>query len=120
MVEILFQTNHPTASEQKNGRENQLFGLLPEILPSCRFTAKPHLVGNRPTLYPTYCGDKKNFQKSYTNDIPHVKARKTPRLCCKNRNLFAAVNKNQRDFLKRDRANARGSFRDEDLDLRLG
>jgi len=92
MVEIPFQTNHPTASEQKNGRENRLFGLLPRILPSCQFPTKPHLVGNRPTLYPTYCGDKKNFQKSYKDDIPHVNPQKTPHRLWKNHHLFAAVN----------------------------
>jgi hypothetical protein len=31
---------------------------------------KPHLVGVKKTLYPTYCGCKKIFQKSYASDIP--------------------------------------------------
>src|SRR5690348_5570475 len=91
-LKFRFHTNHPTASGQKNSRENQLFYPLPKTLPICQFSAKPHLVGNIPTLYPTYCGDKKNFQKSYTDDIPQVITGKTPRPYCKNRNLFAAVN----------------------------
>jgi hypothetical protein len=71
-----FQTNRPTASGQKNGREINFFGLLPEILPIRQFPVKPHLVGNNATIYPTYCGDKKNLQKSYTNDIPTEKSGK--------------------------------------------
>jgi hypothetical protein len=80
MVKFRFQTNRPTASEQKNGRENNFLGLLPGISPTYKFPAKPHLVGNTATIYPTYSGDKKNFQKSYENDIPRIKIRKTPRL----------------------------------------
>jgi hypothetical protein len=76
-LKFRFQTNHPTASEQKNGRENQLSSLLCEVLPTCSLPAKPHLVGNGATLYPTYCGDKENFQKSYTNDIPRAKPGKS-------------------------------------------
>jgi hypothetical protein len=93
MVEITFSDKSPDrlSAEERSGKST--FGLPPGIPPSCRFSAKPHLVGNIPTLYPTYCGDKKNFQKSYTNDIPRVIAGKNPRLCCKNHNLFAAVNK---------------------------
>jgi hypothetical protein len=65
-----FATNHPTALTQKTGRENSLFRPFLRLSPTARFQAKPHLVGNRASLYPTYCGDKKNFQKSYGNDIP--------------------------------------------------
>jgi hypothetical protein len=75
-LKFCFQTNHPTASEQKNGREINFFGLLSEISPIDWFSAKPHLVGNTATLYATYSGDKKNFQKSYGNDIPKKKSGK--------------------------------------------
>jgi hypothetical protein len=69
-VEIYFATNHPTALTQKTGRENQLLSPLSKFSPTAQFQAKPHLVGNRASLYPTYCGDKKNLKKSYWNDIP--------------------------------------------------
>jgi hypothetical protein len=77
-------------------------------------------VGNSATLYPTYCGDKKNFQKSYTNDIPRVKTGKTPRRRCLNHNLFAVVNKAQRALLVRDGAIDPGRFRNDGLGLRIG
>jgi hypothetical protein len=77
-------------------------------------------VGNSATLYPTYCGDKKNFQKSYTNDIPRLKTAKTPRLRCLIRDLFAAVNKNQRALLPRGGAYDPGRFRNDGLVLRIG
>jgi hypothetical protein len=65
-----FATNHPTALTQKTGRENQLLSPLSKLSPTAQFQAKPHLVGNSGSLYPTYCGSKKNFQKSYNDDIP--------------------------------------------------
>src|ERR1035437_6856996 len=65
-----FVTNHPTALTQKTGRENQFFSPLSGFSPTAQFQAKPHLVGNIERLYPTYCGDKENFKKSYWNDIP--------------------------------------------------
>jgi hypothetical protein len=65
-----FVTNHPTALTQKTGRENQLSSPLSGFSPTAQFRAKPHLVGNRRSLYPTYCGDKENFQKSCWNDVP--------------------------------------------------
>ena len=60
-----FVTNHPTALTQKTGRENQLLSPLFGFSPTAQFQAKPHLVGNSGSLYPTYCGDKKNIEKSY-------------------------------------------------------
>jgi hypothetical protein len=70
-VEIVFQTNHPTVSKQKISREKfHIYALLFRPSPTAQLSAKPHLVGNVASLYPTYCGDKKIFQKSYDSDIP--------------------------------------------------
>jgi len=77
MVEISFSDKSPDrlTTEKRSGK--QLFGLLPEILPSCRFPAKPHLVGNIPTLYPTYCGKQEKFSKK-------LQQRYSPCECLKN------------------------------------
>jgi hypothetical protein len=88
-----FATNHPTALTQKTGRENQLLNLLSGFSPTAQFQAKPHLVGNSASLYPTYCGDKKNLKKKLRERYSQTKHGKSPRLHCTNDNLFAAVNK---------------------------
>jgi hypothetical protein len=70
-VEIVFQTNHPTVLKQKISREKLHFNApFLRSSPTAQLSAKPHLVGNDVSLYPTYCGDKKNFQKSYNREIP--------------------------------------------------
>ena len=58
--------------------------------------SEPHLVGWKKTLYPTYCGCKKIFKKSYewvTRTIFPIKLSESPRRRCTFDILFAAVNK---------------------------
>jgi hypothetical protein len=45
-VEIVFQTNHPTVSEQKTGREKSTFRPIFEAFANRPIPSEPHLVGN--------------------------------------------------------------------------
>jgi hypothetical protein len=69
-VEIVFQTKHPTILKLKTGRENQLFCPFFKYSPTASFLGETPFSGHKKRLYPTYCGCKKIFRKSYTNDIP--------------------------------------------------
>jgi hypothetical protein len=119
-----FQTNHPTVSNQKNGRESQFFSPLFGFSPTAQFQAKPHLVGNRASLYPTYCGDKKKMGKSYEkvtrtifpNEFEGISASSLR----KQQLVRRCEQKNQRDFLPRGGENFPDCFRCGGLNFRIG
>jgi hypothetical protein len=106
-----FATNHPTALTQKTGRENQLHSPLSGFSPTAQFQAKPHLVGNSASLYPTYCGDKKNLKKSYWNDIPKQNPVNLAPALRKRQLIRRGEQKIQRDFFPRDGGNFPECFR---------
>jgi hypothetical protein len=66
-VEILFSDKSPDRLNSKDWSGKSIFSPLSEFSPTAQYQAKPHLVGNEASLYPTYCGDKKKMEKSYRN-----------------------------------------------------
>jgi hypothetical protein len=92
-VEISFQTNHPTVSNQKTVGKIKLSNPLFRFSPTAPFPAKPHLVGNVGSVYPTYCGGKEIFKKSYEGVIRLEKRAKNVGATGIIRTLFAPANK---------------------------
>ncbi|MGA2802710.1 MAG: hypothetical protein ABSE97_10145 [Verrucomicrobiota bacterium] len=92
-AEISFQTNHPTVSNQKTVGKIKFLTPLFRFSPTAPFPAKPHLVGNGESIYPTYCGGKEIFEKSYAVVVHLEKQAKNA--CATNaiRTLFAPANK---------------------------
>jgi hypothetical protein len=62
-------------------------------LPTAQFTAKPHLVGNVGSIYPTYCGGKEIFKKSCEGVVHLEKWTKNVGATGIIRTLFAGANK---------------------------
>jgi hypothetical protein len=73
-VEIVFQTNHPTALKQKTGRENFTIQPIFQVFANRYFLSETPFSGREKDLIPNILWLQENFQKKlrmgYANDIP--------------------------------------------------
>jgi hypothetical protein len=108
-VEILFSNKSPDRLHPKDRSGKSIFSPLSRFSPTTQFQAKPHLVGNKTSLYPTYCGDKEKIEKSYKNVTRTIFPNELGRIPAsplrKPQLIRRCEQKNQRDFLPRDGGN---------------
>jgi len=69
-VEILFSNKSPDRLYTKDWSGKSNFQPAFRVFANRPIPSETPFSGQCGSLYPTYCGDKKNLQKSYNDDIP--------------------------------------------------